>query len=101
MSLATPLLVEGTAEPSDIHWQHLQDAALEFDVRPDHIHVEPGLPEYVIPHEADKYEIDIVVLCSGEHRGLLGILKGHTSNYLVDTLSCDALILKASASVGY
>lgn len=98
MSLATPLLVEGTEEASDIHWQHLQDSAMKLGVRADHIHVEPGLPEFVIPHEAEKYQIDIVVIGSGEHRGILGILKGHTSHYIVDTLTCDALILKANVS---
>jgi len=96
ISLATNSMTESVEEPSDIHRQHLQDSALAFGIRPEHIHVEPGLPEYVIPHEAEKYKIDIVVLCSGEHQGLLGIIKGHTSYYMVDTLSCDALILKAS-----
>tara|TARA_R110000744_G_scaffold323899_1_gene429771 strand:- start:64 stop:939 length:876 start_codon:yes stop_codon:yes gene_type:complete len=96
MSLADFRLDEDNAEPLQQHWRHLQYSALNFGVQEDHIHVEPGLPDYVIAHEAQKYQVDIVVLGAGEHRGLLGLLKGHTAEYIVNTLPCDALILKAN-----
>tara|TARA_R110000787_G_scaffold52412_4_gene123435 strand:+ start:777 stop:1655 length:879 start_codon:yes stop_codon:yes gene_type:complete len=98
MSLAEPLFDEESQEPLQQHWRHLQYSAANFSVQQDHIHVEAGLPEYVIAHEAEKYQVDIVVLGAGEHRGLLGLLKGHTSEFIVNTLPCDALILKANMS---
>lgn len=90
---------EDIAEPMLQHWRNLQYSAAHFGVQQDHIHVEPGLPEYVIGHEAEKYRADIVVVGAGEHRGLLGLIKGHTSEYIINTLPCDALILKANMAL--
>lgn len=96
ISLEDRLLEEGVEEPSQLHWRHLQSSASNFDVEQDHMHVEPGLPEFVIPHEAKKYNADIVTLGAGEHHGLIDLLKGHSTDYVIDGLSCDALILKAN-----
>lgn len=98
ISLADTLLAEHRAEPGEQHWHHLEDSASKLHVQREHIHVEAGLPEYVIPHEAEKYHINIVVLGAGEHHGFISLLKGHSAEYIVDALTCDALILKANVS---
>lgn len=98
ISLADSFLAEGAVEPPEQHWQHLENTASRLGVQQDHIHVEAGLPEYVIPHEAEKYQINVVVLGAGEHHGFISLLKGHSSEYIVDALMCDALILKANVS---
>lgn len=96
ISLADNDLNENVEEPEQQHFRHLSRSASTYGVQQDHLHVESGLPEYVIPHEAQKYNADIVALGAGEHHGLIDILKGHSSHYVVDALSCDALILKAN-----
>ncbi|ASP46990.1 universal stress protein [Cognaticolwellia beringensis] len=96
ISLEDRLFEEGVEEPSQQHWRHLKSSASNFDVEQDHMHVEPGLPEFVIPHEAKKYNADIVTLGAGEHHGLIDLLKGHSTDYVLEGLSCDALILKAN-----
>ncbi|TWX72871.1 universal stress protein [Colwellia sp. C1TZA3] len=99
ISLADRLFIEGAIgvdEPLQLHWRHIQDSASRYAVEQDHLHVESGLPEFVIPHEAKKYNADIVALGAGEHHGLIDLLKGHSSEYVVDGLSCDALIFKAN-----
>ncbi|MBA6289451.1 universal stress protein [Colwellia sp. MB3u-4] len=96
ISLADQLFAGGFEEPLQQHWRHLQDSALRYGLQPEQIHVEPGLPEYVIPHQAKKHHANIVTLGAGEHHGLIDLLKGHSCEYVVDGLACDALILKAN-----
>ena len=90
ISLADQLLAEGVEEPLQQH------SALRYGLQPEQINVEPGLPEYVIPHQAKKHHANIVTLGAGEHHGLIDLLKGHACEYVVDGLVCDALILKAN-----
>ena len=96
ISLADELLLQNIEEPPQEHLRHLKSTASTHNVEYDHMHVEPGLPEFVIPQEAKKYNADIVTLGAGEHHGLIDLLKGHSTEYVVDGLACDALILKAS-----
>ncbi|SEL67660.1 Nucleotide-binding universal stress protein, UspA family [Colwellia chukchiensis] len=96
ISLATPLLNGNAIEPSQEHWQHLQETVHDVGLTQEHTHLEQGLPEFVIPNAVEKYHINIVALGAGEHNGVLSMLKGHSSEYIVDTLTCDALILKAN-----
>jgi nucleotide-binding universal stress UspA family protein len=79
------------------HVEHLSHSAKAYQVKSEYLHVEQGLPDYVIPHEAQKHSASIVVLGAGEHHGFVEALKGHTAEYIIDQLDCDTLILKANA----
>lgn len=98
VSLATPVHARNNLEPLDKHRSHLSESGLNYGVSHEYVHVEQGLPEYIIPNEAVKYNADVVVLGAGEHHGLLSQISGHTSEYVVNQLQCDALILKANTN---
>ena len=96
IALSDDALTGHIEEPEQQHWHHLYNSAQNFGVQQDHIHIAEGLPEYAIPQEAEKYQADIVTIGAGEHHGLVSALKGHTCEYIIKTLPCDALILKAN-----
>lgn len=96
IALSDDAFTGGIEEPEQQHWHHLYNSAQSFGVQQDHIHIAEGLPEYAIPHQAEKYQAEIVAIGAGEHHGLVSMLKGHTCEYIIKTLPCDALILKAN-----
>ncbi|GIU22176.1 universal stress protein [Shewanella schlegeliana] len=76
------------------HWDRLVNSAKNYHLADDHLHLEQGLPDHVIPAVANQCNANLLVIGAGEHHGLISELKGHTSSVLVDELKCDILAIK-------
>lgn len=84
-------------EVVDEYKQHLSQLTVSgspYGVDKDHLHIEQGFPEDVLPKQAAKYQANLVVLGSGEHEGMLSGIKGHTIDFVINQLNCDLLALK-------
>ncbi len=57
----------------------------------DHLHLEEGYPEQVLPKLADKENIDLLVMGTSYHSGLIG----STVEKILDDVRCDILAVKA------
>ncbi|MCL1049083.1 universal stress protein [Shewanella abyssi] len=82
------------AEQRSLHWNHLLDSAKPYQLDDDHLHLEQGLPDHVIPEIAHKCNANLLVIGAGEHHGFMSELKGHTSSVIIDQLKCDILAIK-------
>lgn len=76
------------------HWQRLLESAEGYELEHDHLHLEQGLPDHVIPHVAHQCNANMLIIGAGEHHGLISELKGHTSSVIIDQLKCDILAIK-------
>lgn len=76
------------------HWGHLVDSAKAYQLDSDHLHLEQGLPDHVIPVIASRCNANLLVIGAGEHHGFISDLKGHTSSVIIDQLKCDILAIK-------
>ncbi|MDR8524940.1 universal stress protein [Shewanella fidelis] len=81
-------------EQKQQHWQRLLDKAKHYQLKREHLHLEQGLPDHVIPNVAHKCNANLLVIGAGEHHGLISELKGHTSAVIIDQLKCDILAIK-------
>lgn len=78
----------------EIHQLKLAEYSKDLMLASDHVHLELGFPDDVIPKVAEKYQADIIILGAGEHHGLSHLFSGHTSEYVIDRVHCDVLALK-------
>jgi|GEM_PF-1262461 len=76
------------------HELKLKAYSKHLNLSNEYTHVELGMPDDVIPVMAEKYQANILVMGAGEHHGLFSSIAGHTSEYVIDQLSCDVLALK-------
>lgn len=76
------------------HWQHLVDLSKHEAEFEKELHLRQGMPDQQIPALANKYQVNMVVLGSGEHNNMFNRIAGHTAEYVIDQLSCDVLALK-------
>ena len=76
------------------HWGHLLDSAKAYQLANDHLHLEQGLPDHIIPVIANKCNANLLVIGAGEHHGFVSDLKGHTASVIIDQLKCDILAIK-------
>jgi universal stress protein E len=76
------------------YWDHLIDSAKAYHLGDDHLHLEQGLPDHIIPEIAHKCNANLLVIGAGEHHGFINELKGHTSSVIIDQLKCDILAIK-------
>ncbi|WP_342622597.1 universal stress protein [Pseudomonas alkylphenolica] len=66
----------------------------EFHISDEHLHIEEGPAEVLIPYLAHKLEAALTVIGSVARTGLSGALIGNTAEMILDTLDCDILVLK-------
>ncbi|MGS0824446.1 universal stress protein [Shewanella sp. 0m-8] len=81
-------------EQKQQHWARLLSNAKNYHITNEHLHLEQGLPDHIIPTIAHQCNANLLVIGAGEHHGLISELKGHTSSVIVNQLKCDILAIK-------
>ncbi|EJM17762.1 universal stress protein UspA-like protein [Pseudomonas sp. GM18] len=66
----------------------------EFDIDDDHLHIEEGPADVLIPFMAHKLEASLTVIGTVARTGLSGALIGNTAEVVLDALESDVLVLK-------
>lgn len=66
----------------------------EFDVDDEHLHIEEGPADVLIPFMAHKLQAAVTVIGTVARTGLSGALIGNTAEAVLDTLESDVLVLK-------
>lgn len=66
----------------------------EFHIGDEHLHIEEGCAEVLIPYLAHSLEAAVTVIGSVGRSGLSGALIGNTAEMILDTLDSDVLVLK-------
>ncbi|MCL1145063.1 universal stress protein [Shewanella sp. 10N.261.52.F9] len=94
MSVTPEKHYSSESDQKQLLWQRLLDSAKGRQFAQDHLHLEQGLPDYVIPHIAHQCNANLLIIGAGEHHGLISELKGHTSSVIVEQLKCDILAIK-------
>lgn len=69
----------------------------EFDIDDQHLHIEEGPADVLIPFMAHKLGAAVTVIGSVARSGLSGTLIGNTAEVVLDTLESDVLVLKPLA----
>lgn len=73
--------------------------AKKFNVHSDHVHIEEGDADQVIPDIASTIDADVVVVGTVGRDGMSGVLIGNTAESLVDKVACDILVIKPQDGV--
>ncbi|AZC24328.1 MULTISPECIES: universal stress protein [Pseudomonas] len=66
----------------------------EFDIDDNHLHIEEGPADVLIPHMANKLEAVLTIIGTVARTGLSGALIGNTAEVVLDSLDSDVLVLK-------
>lgn len=66
----------------------------EFDIDDDHLHIEEGPADVLIPFMAHKLQAAVTVIGTVARTGLSGALIGNTAEVVLDALESDVLVLK-------
>lgn len=66
----------------------------EFEIDDEHLHLEEGPADQMIPHVAHQLGAALTVLGSVARRGLSGALLGNTAELVLDSMESDVLVLK-------
>ncbi|VVQ04708.1 Universal stress protein E [Pseudomonas fluorescens] len=66
----------------------------EFDIDDDHLHIEEGPADVLIPFMAHKLQAAVTVIGTVARSGLSGALIGNTAEVVLDKLESDVLVLK-------
>lgn len=66
----------------------------EFEIDDDHLHIEEGPAEQLIPHLAHKLDAALTIIGSVGRSGITGALIGNTAENVLDALDSDVLVLK-------
>ncbi|WP_440877291.1 universal stress protein UspE [Thalassotalea sp. PLHSN55] len=87
-----------SSEYNDAMLKHHQEAMTEhaqrFNIAPERVSVEEGLPEDVIENAANKLDAELVVLGTVGRTGISAAFIGNTAEHVIDRLNCDVLALK-------
>ncbi|PTQ74340.1 universal stress protein [Pseudomonas sp. GV071] len=65
-----------------------------FVIGDEHVHLEQGPAEVIIPFVANKLKVGLTVIGSVGRTGLSASLFGNTAEKVLDTLECDVLVIK-------
>ncbi|ART79306.1 universal stress protein UspE [Oceanisphaera avium] len=84
------------AAVKQLHEKALAEYGARFSLAPERLHLEEGLAEEVIPHCAELINASLVILGTAGRTGLSAALLGNTAEQVVDKLSCDILVMRAS-----
>ncbi|MCY1558800.1 Universal stress protein E [compost metagenome] len=66
----------------------------EFDIDDQHLHIEEGPADVLIPYMARRLQAAVTVIGTVARSGLSGVLIGNTAEAVLDTLESDVLVLK-------
>ena len=66
----------------------------EFDIDDDHLHIEEGPADVLIPFMAHKLQAAVTVIGTVARSGLSGALIGNTAEVVLDSVESDVLVLK-------
>ncbi len=66
----------------------------EYGVSDEHLHIEEGPADVLIPRASHKLDAVVTVIGSVARTGLSGALIGNTAEVVLDTLESDVLVLK-------
>lgn len=66
----------------------------EFDIDDEHLHIQEGPADVLIPFMAHKLQAAVTVIGTVARSGLSGVLIGNTAEAVLDTLESDVLVLK-------
>jgi universal stress protein E len=66
----------------------------EFDIDDEHLHIQEGPADVLIPYMANKLQAAVTVIGTVARSGLSGVLIGNTAEAVLDTLESDVLVLK-------
>jgi universal stress protein E len=66
----------------------------EFDIDDNHLHIEEGPADVLIPHLAHTLKAAVTVIGTVARTGLSGALIGNTAEVVLDSLESDVLVLK-------
>jgi len=97
MAITPPKVKNAHQNNRSRHWINLIDSAKPYHLKNNHLHLEEGLPDHIIPTMAERYAANIVILGAGEHHGLFSQFKGHTSEHIIDQLNCDIFAIKPAS----
>lgn len=81
------------------HKEATDQWAKKFNVHNDHVHIEEGDADQVIPDIAANITADVVVVGTVGRDGMSGVLIGNTAESLVDKVGCDILVIKPQDGV--
>ncbi len=76
------------------HTDALTKLATQFDILPEHSHVQEGMPEDVIPAIAKTLDAEMVIIGTIGRTGLSAAIIGNTAEHVIDRLDCDVLAVK-------
>lgn len=78
--------------------KHHQEGMIEhtkkFNIDPERVFVNEGLPEDVIPNVAQQIDAELVVIGTVGRTGITAALIGNTAEHVIDSLDCDVLAIK-------
>jgi nucleotide-binding universal stress UspA family protein len=66
----------------------------EFDIDDEHLHIEEGPADVLIPHMVHKLQAAVTVIGTVARTGLSGALIGNTAEVVLDAVESDVLVLK-------
>ncbi|MNV49419.1 hypothetical protein D3C71_1413730 [compost metagenome] len=66
----------------------------EFDIDDDHLHIEEGPADVLIPFMVHKLQAAVIVIGTVARSGLSGALIGNTAEVVLDAVESDVLVLK-------
>jgi len=97
-----PAIAYGYAESGDIADSMIADAkkklhelAKKHSINEDSLMLENGYPKSVILNLAEKEHVDLILLGSHGHHGVLNTLLGSTATAIANNADCDVFILRA------
>ena len=73
----------------------------EFDIDNEHLHIEEGPADVLIPHMAHKLEAAVTVIGTVARTGFSGTLIGNTAEVVLDALESDVLVLKTQEIIDH
>lgn len=95
MSCHTDDIEHRKLSPKEEHIQKILAEASQFQIPQERCRIEEGLPDDVLPRVVKEHQSNILILGARSHQGILGRLRGHTSEYVIDKLDSDMLAYKA------
>lgn len=69
----------------------------EFAIDDQHVHIEEGPAEVLIPYLARQVDATLAVIGSVGRSGLAGAMLGNTAETILDEMDCDMLVLKPAS----
>jgi universal stress protein E len=86
-------------KPQSVHENALNALAEEFQISPEHVHLEAGNPVDLMPQIAAAKPFDLAVMGAVSRSRLEHVIVGTTAENVLDRLPCDVLVIKPKGFV--